>query len=446
LLLSFSSYRSEKLSQEKLENEKEKHSLKKLITVLVTSLIFQLAAVIEVEKSPIILGEKITIHSEILAEDRTFLINLPSNYEDSEENYPVLFLIQGSETLFHKETGTIRYLNEWRDKNPPMIVVNILFTNYLRDIFPVKVPRIPDTGGSDYFISFISDELIPYLEENYRISDYRILHGQSNTGMFAIYTLLANPELFDVCIAASPAVGQGDNFMFGITDSLLAVNQFKDNTLYITHALDDPLTSIVNEALPGFLEILKNKAPEGLDWYYQQYPTGGHCPPITMEDAIYYIFQDWAIPQETIDSGPVGINKYCDILENKYGIIPNLASLFNETAMNLMRSENYEKAYEFFSYLLKYSPEELLYVYQIGKIAAVTGTHIDEGIENLRIYISQENSDINPSKSAACWRLGMIYETMEEIAKAKSVYQEGLLLDKTDPYCQAALDKLETQE
>jgi predicted alpha/beta superfamily hydrolase len=420
--------------------------VKKLISILITLLVFQLAAVMEVEKSPIILGQKITIHSEILDEDRTFLINLPSNYEESEGNYPVLFQIQGSETLFHKETGTIRYLNEWRDKNPPMIVVNILFTNYLRDIFPVKVPRIPDTGGSDNFISFISDELIPYLEENYRISDYRIIFGQSNTGMFSIYALLSNPELFDVCIASSPAVGQGDNFMYGITDSLLSVNKFKDKTLYITHALDDPLTSIVNDALPGFLEILENKAPTGLDWYYQEYPTGGHCPPITMEDAIYYIFKDWTIPQETIDSGPVAINKYCDVLENKYGIIPNLRSLFHDTALNLMRNENYEKAYEFFSYLREDFPEELLYAYQIGKIAAVTGTHKDEGIENLRIYISEENDDITLSKSAACWRLGMIYETMEDLEKAKSTYLEGLLLDENDPYCKAALDKLETQE
>ena len=40
----------------------------------------------------------------------------------------------------------------------------------------------------------------------------------------------------------------------------------------------------------------------------------------------------------------------------------------------------------------------------------------------------------------------MIYETMEDLAKAKSAYQEGLLLDENDPYCTAALDKLDNQE
>jgi len=420
--------------------------LKKLITILITLLIFQLSAVLEIEKKSIILGEKITIHSDILNEERTFLINLPENYKESQDSYPVIFQIQGSETLFLKDCGTIRYLNQWKGANPHIIVVNILFTNYRRDIFPIKVPHIPNTGGSDNFISFISSELIPYLEENYRLSDYRIIHGQSNTGMFSIYAFLSRPDLFDACIAASPSVGQGNNFMYKITDSLLTQNQFKENSLYITHALDDPLSGIVGDALPGFLEILKNKATTGLDWYYKEYSTGGHCPPISLEDGICHIFQDWKIPQETIDAGPGVINQYCDILQKKYGIMPNLRSIFHDTAFTLMRDENYEQAHEFFSYLWKDFPEELLYAYQIGKIAAVTGLHKEEGIENLRIYISQENDNVNPSKSAACWRLGMIYELMGEKAKAKSAYEMGLQMDVTDPYCHTALEKIKNPE
>lgn len=420
--------------------------MKKLITILSTLLAFQLAAVVEIDKQPIILGEKITVHSEILSEDRVFLIDLPTSYEESERDYPVLFQIQGSETLFHKATGTIRFLNEMRDKNPPMIVVNILFTNYRRDIFPVQLQRVPGTGGSDNFIKFISDELIPYLEENYRVSDYRMIFGQSNTGMFSIYALLAHPELFDVCIAASPSVGHGDNFMYQLTDSLLTVNQFTNKKLFMTHALDDPLTSIVGDALPGFLEILENKAPTGLDWFYQEYPTGGHCPSITLEAAIYHIFKDWEIPQSTIDEGPIAINEYCDKLNNKYGIIPELRDLMQTTAFDLMRNENYEKAYEFFSYLKKTYPNQMLYAQQIGKIAAVSGLHIEEGIKDLNLYISQENENVSPPKSSACWRLGMIYENMEDYDKAKSAYKKGLQLDETDTYCREALDKLEAKE
>jgi hypothetical protein len=310
-------------------------------------MIFQLSAVMEVKKEAITIGEQITIHSEILDEDRTFLLNFPANYQESQASYPLLIQIQGSETLFLKDCGTIRYLQQWKGANPPLIVVNILFSNYRRDIFPVRVPRIPDSGGSDNFISFISKELIPYLEGNYRLSNYRIIHGQSNTGMFAIYAFLSHPELFSACIAASPSVGQGNNFMYDITDSLLSKNQFPNKTLYITHALDDPLTRIVGDALPGFLQILKNKAPAGLDWYYQEYASGGHCPPITLEDAIYYIFQDWEIPRETIAAGPTTISGYCEVLEEKYGIMPNRRSLFHDTALSLMREEKYEQAYEF---------------------------------------------------------------------------------------------------
>lgn len=420
--------------------------MKKLITILITLLIFQLAAVTELDKQPIILGEKITIHSEILAEDRTFLINLPSNYQDSEENYPVLFQIQGSETLFHKATGEMRYLCESLEKIPPMIVVNILFTNYRRDIFPVVLPRVPGTGGSDNFLKFIETELMPYLDENYRTSDYRLVFGQSNTGMFTLYSLLAKPELFESYIASSPSVGQGDSFMYQLTADKLQKFSSLPKTLFITHALDDPLKRIVGDALPDYLRILKENVPSDLTWKYQEYETGGHCPQITLQHALAYIFYDWEVGDETIAEGTAAVEMQCKELKDKYGISPDKVSIYHRSAIDFMRSESYDLAFEYFSELRKLRPDEMLYAYQIGKIAAITGLHINEGIENLRIYISQENENANLPKSSACWRLGMIYETMGDLKKAKSAYQKGLLLDENDSYCKAALDKLETQE
>ena len=136
--------------------------MKKIVFVLIFFLLFQFIYANE----SVIIGEKVTIHSNILDEDRTFLIYLPSDYTETDLHYPVLFQIQGSETLFHKATGEIRYLSEFRAEIPPIIVVNILFTNYRRDIFPIAVPSIPGTGGSDNFLAFIETELIPHLEVN----------------------------------------------------------------------------------------------------------------------------------------------------------------------------------------------------------------------------------------------------------------------------------------
>ena len=198
----------------------------------------------------------------------------------------------------------------------------------------------------------------------------------------------------------------------------------------------------MGDALPDYLRILKENVPSDLTWKYQEYETGGHCPQITLQHALAYIFYDWEVGDETIAEGTAAVEMQCKELKDKYGISPDKVSIYHRSAIDFMRSESYDLAFEYFSELRKLRPGEMLYAYQIGKIAAITGLHINEGIDNLRIYISQENENANLPKSSACWRLGMIYETMGDLEKATSAYQQGLLLDENDSYCKAALDKL----
>lgn len=406
-------------------------------------LILLLFSLILDAQEPVTIGEKITLYSNILEEERQFLIYLPGSYHNSVNNYPILFQMQGSELLFHKESGTVKYLSEFRGDIPEMIVVNILFTDYRRDIFPKKLESIPGTGGSDNFLDFMEKELIPYLQENYRLTNHYTIYGQSNTGMFSLYAILSRPELFKTCIASSPAVGQGNNFMYGITDSLLQEGDFRNNKIFMTHALDDPLQRIVGDALPGYLQILQEKAPEDLIWFYEEYETGGHCPQISLHNGLLWQFSDWKIPEEILTESVEAVISYADDLQGKYGIQPDFAPLLQETGFSLIRSEEYDKAYDYMFALTELKPEELLYHYQIGKIAALTGDFTEAGVRSLQYYIDSEREDLNPSRSAACWRLGMIYEKLGDIEQARSSYEKGLDLDPQDRYCKAALVALE---
>ncbi|MFC1887221.1 alpha/beta hydrolase-fold protein [Candidatus Cloacimonadota bacterium] len=410
-----------------------------IIFSLVISGIFLTA----VEEEPVIIGKKITLNSEIMQEDREILLYLPGDYDTSVKNYPILFHMQGSEILFHKETGTIKYLSEFRTEIPQMIVVNILFTNYRRDVFPRKLERIPGTGGSDNFLDFIEYELLPFLQENYRTTDHLTIYGQSNTGMFSLYAQLSRPDLFDACIASSPAVGQGNNFMYSLTDSLLSKSNFSNNKMFITHALDDPLKRIVGDALPGYLQILEAKSLPELDWNYLEYENGGHCPPVSLHDGLVWLFSDWILPEEIRTESVQAIISYAEELQSEYGIAPEISDIIEDVAFDLINSQQYEKSYEYFHKLTELKPEELLYHYQIGKISAVSGLFTAEGITSLEMYIASEREDLNPSRSAACWRLGLIYEKMGDHSAASSSYNMGLKLDPNDTYCAKALEELE---
>lgn len=74
----------------------------------------------------------------------------------------------------------------------------------------------PYTHGADFY-SFLQQELLPYVQENYAIDKNNVvLMGHSLGGLFTLYSMLDNPEdyIFTKAIAASCSVGQYNNYLF----------------------------------------------------------------------------------------------------------------------------------------------------------------------------------------------------------------------------------------
>ena len=63
------------------------------------------------------------------------------------------------------------------------------------------------TGGGEKFLAFIETELIPMVTKNYRVQPReRTLAGHSYGGLFALYTMLRKPRLFQRYVASSPGL------------------------------------------------------------------------------------------------------------------------------------------------------------------------------------------------------------------------------------------------
>ena len=161
----------------------------------------------------IIIGNKFQIESAVLDETREIWISTPQSYQISEESYPILILLDG-DAHFHHTTGTVNFLAA-NDRIPEMIVVAIPNTDRTRDLTPASrnsddIENNPTQGGADNFLRFIGEELMPYIDENYRTRPYRVLIGHSYGGLFAIHTLISQPEYFDAYIAISPSLQWSD--------------------------------------------------------------------------------------------------------------------------------------------------------------------------------------------------------------------------------------------
>lgn len=145
------------------------------------------------------------IASAKVGETREFWISLPDRYAESSERYPVLYMMDGDFNFSSGVIGAVRHaalLGEMLE----FIIVGIKNTDRSKDIFPEEITYrdgSKDGGRADRYLDFIRDELVPYIDKNYRTEDFRVLYGTSNTGFTAVYALFRYPDLAHAYIAAS---------------------------------------------------------------------------------------------------------------------------------------------------------------------------------------------------------------------------------------------------
>ncbi|MEL6559456.1 MAG: alpha/beta hydrolase-fold protein [Bacteroidota bacterium] len=194
------------------------------------------------------------LHSKFLKETQHFKIFLPESFHEASDahRYPVILLLE--DKFFHLTTGIVQHLS-LVNRMPESIVVSLengpvvpkLYTNG-SDFWPEDWKQLPFGKSPEKFVAFVEKELFPYLENNYRANDYRIVIGFSGTSIFALHALAKAPHLFDahVAIAAGDILGmgyqEGKSLIDEFEQNLSSTNRFK-NILYVTSADGDVETA-----------------------------------------------------------------------------------------------------------------------------------------------------------------------------------------------------------
>lgn len=236
------------------------------------------------------IGVKDSIQSKILDEKRQLIVNLPKEYNISNITYPVLYVLDGN------ETGLLDAITATRKLRTEFIIVAIPNTKRDRDMMPLSTPTYEVTNpGAEYFLSFIGNELIPYIEKNYRSNGKRTIRGRSLSGLFVMYAFLEKPELFDNYIGNSAGWYADMNSYFGaLTDkSFKNKDQFNGKTLFIANSLADPFDpkKEVHNAMLEFSKKVKSELGERLSFKYVTYDNYGHVPFPSFYDGLKFVFE-----------------------------------------------------------------------------------------------------------------------------------------------------------
>jgi len=299
----------------------------------------------QVNPDDIVLGKMMRLKSSILNEERPILVYTPPDYDNVETKYPVLYLLDGGAHYLHA-SGIIQILSR-SARIPQMIIIGIPNTQRNRDFTPTVSDDFQNSGGADNFLAFLKDELIPFVNDKYRTQPYSILFGHSLTGMFDIYTLSKEKELFDAFILASPFLMYDDEVALKSFESFLKDSPELDHSIYITIGNEPDYYASLEKLSNLFDTYSSNK----LNWKYVKMENEDHgsIPHKTIYDGLEFIFSDWRISADQIAEGIEAIDKHYANLSKRFGYDINIPEfLLNQLGYRYLNQNLIDKAISIF--------------------------------------------------------------------------------------------------
>lgn len=154
-----------------------------------------------------------------------------------------------------------RIMSQLYGELPPLLVVGIAYDTSVpaiqgelraRDFtptadsgFPAMTQTLPGAPGptlpegrrlgrAAQFLDFLTDEVKPFIEEEYEVAEEgSVLFGSSLGGLFALYTMMERPDAFDAYISVSPAIWWGDGFLLRREEELASSRDDLDVILFL---------------------------------------------------------------------------------------------------------------------------------------------------------------------------------------------------------------------
>lgn len=368
----------------------------------------------------VVIGKYHVINSEILGEERRILVHLPLGYEDTDLSYPVVYHLYGDFVMiyFADAASVIERLHN-ASKMPQVILIGVDNTDRYRDLRPVKRDGSP--GGADNFIQYFKDELIPYVNENYRTEDYNILVGPQAGACFGLYVLMEHTDLFDAFILENsfdnpPAV---DEYLITKAKSFFSPDKSVNKFLFIKLKKE---SSNLQTALEQ-KDIIELNMPEGFRFVFKLNDSEDDLIPTNdIKYGLNELFSEYELPLsfENLED----IKKHYQELSEKLGFTVNVSDrILTHVGDKLKRKEKIEEARRIFEYILELYPKSLDGLFQVAEMNMSEGRY-----KEAREYYA-EFLKIRPHETFIQFRLKSVEKIINESAAyeiEQAILSEGL--------------------
>jgi predicted alpha/beta superfamily hydrolase len=275
----------------------KKGTMRKLILLLLMSPMAGWAAANVDTHIPYGLGDFLhhEVESEIVGRSYHVYVLLPDGYGASvDTEYPTIYVLDGG-ALFPLFSAYYRYLS-FGEEVPDVIIVGVSYAgntfeggNFRSTDYTAPSSERDHWGGAPKFQKFLSDELTPFVENNYRSrGDRRVIYGHSIGGQFVLYTALTQPDLFWGHIASNPALHR--NLPFFLKEHAEPAANSGQSKLFVGEGtLDDARYRVPSQK---WIEHWTNR--DDKPWQLKTMDLDGHshmsAPPASFREGMMWLF------------------------------------------------------------------------------------------------------------------------------------------------------------
>jgi predicted alpha/beta superfamily hydrolase len=240
--------------------------------------------------------KELQLFSKHLDAVRQIWVSEPLHHEQVDHPYHVLYLLDGDVYQNQKLAIALRdHLFEAGGYIYPLLIVGVEQVERGSELKPFS-----ETGGT--FLSFLTEEVIPYIDQRYQTTPHRFIGGHSLGGHFALYAWMKRSE-FHSCLAFSPAIYNTQNRISKELDQFLAATD-RSGYLYLNHGTEGTSEQKILEHIDELTAVLqRNPKQEAIRVDYRRYDRIGHnfTLDLGLVEGLLLHYQHWSVPSPTFD-------------------------------------------------------------------------------------------------------------------------------------------------
>lgn len=300
--------------------------------------------------------DRIDLASAALGETRQVEVHLPASYSRApERRYPVLYLLDGQTHGAHAVASS-RFLAA-QGQIPELIVVSVASTVRVRDFTQTDWPEgWIGGGGAANFTRFLSTELVPRIERDYRTAPFRILAGHSASGQYVLHELATEPAGFQAYLALAPSLEWDGQLPARELESALPRADRPARFVYFAYGDD------FEEALAHDLRLaraLAAAAPGTLRAAVRAFPEERHSalPLLALIDGLRALYAGYELPENLAAQGLAAVDTHYTALSAQLGTpVAAPEAALNEIGYRLLGDERVAEAIAVFERAARENP------------------------------------------------------------------------------------------